>query len=219
MRSDDVFDKELEAALDRGDLRWAMQALAARYWGRLRRLLARRCGQSVDDIVQTVFEQACRDILSFQRKGSIKKWLFGIAYHRAMDHLRAQASSKTDIFDEDTGSVDEPYSARRIPASSNPWPDVDEVMDEPARAQLLSHLLATLDPEVNMAIALRYMEGFTYPEMADICGEKPATLQARVARGLAELQKRSKTLDACPGAPRSEVRSTGLHHDRLGRAV
>jgi DNA-directed RNA polymerase specialized sigma24 family protein len=34
------------------------------------------------------------------------------------------------------------------------------------------------------AVLLRYQQGFTFAEMARICGEKPGTLQARVARAL-----------------------------------
>jgi DNA-directed RNA polymerase specialized sigma24 family protein len=36
---------------------------------------------------------------------------------------------------------------------------------------------------------LRYVQNFSYEEMAVICGEKAGTLQARVARSMPLLQK------------------------------
>jgi DNA-directed RNA polymerase specialized sigma24 family protein len=38
------------------------------------------------------------------------------------------------------------------------------------------------------AVLLHYQQGFTFEEMAVICGEKPGTLQARVARALKALR-------------------------------
>jgi DNA-directed RNA polymerase specialized sigma24 family protein len=67
-------------------------------------------------------------------------------------------------------------------------------MDEPARRRVLRDLLGECDPHVGFAIALYYLEGFTYQEMAEICGEEPATLQARVARAIPKLQKRVKSM-------------------------
>ena len=49
--------------------------------------------------------------------------------------------------------------------------------------------LESLKPEVRIAVLLRYREEMSYEEMAQVCGERPATLQARVQRALPKLKK------------------------------
>ena len=58
-----------------------------------------------------------------------------------------------------------------------------------AFSRALEQCLAALVPRARAAVLLRYQEGFSYPEMAAICHERPATLQARVARALPPLRR------------------------------
>ena len=81
---------------------------------------------------------------------------------------------------------------------------IDKNMDELAQATqaTLEHIvesnqrvarckigLEKLEPHVRIAVVLRYQEGFSYEQMAQICHEKPATLQARVARAMPLLRR------------------------------
>jgi RNA polymerase sigma-70 factor (ECF subfamily) len=45
-----------------------------------------------------------------------------------------------------------------------------------------------LAPEARAAVLLRYAEGLSYQEMAEICGEKVETLRARVSRAMPALR-------------------------------
>ena len=171
----------VEEALDRADHRKATALLVERYAGELLRFCAPRCGHAAEDVVQTVFEQVLRDITSFSRNVPVRAWLFGIAHHRCLDHLRA-----TRARDERTTGEEE---AAELAPESDLWARVDGALDEPARLQLLTQLMRRLDDEVWFAIALRYLVGLTYPEMAEVCGQPQATLRQRVTRGLASLQK------------------------------
>jgi DNA-directed RNA polymerase specialized sigma24 family protein len=47
----------------------------------------------------------------------------------------------------------------------------------------------TLQPHVRMALIMRHFEGMTFEEMGQLLGEKPATLQARVARAMPGLRR------------------------------
>ena len=55
--------------------------------------------------------------------------------------------------------------------------------------QRLEKAFQRLRPKVRIAILLRYREGLSYAEMAAICDERPATLQARVSRALPVLRR------------------------------
>ena len=56
--------------------------------------------------------------------------------------------------------------------------------------------LLRLDPEVRMAVLLRFDEGMSYVAMAAVCGVPAGTLQARVARALPLLRRWLEEEDA-----------------------
>tara|TARA_R110002073_G_scaffold256849_1_gene419432 strand:+ start:31827 stop:32042 length:216 start_codon:yes stop_codon:yes gene_type:complete len=58
-----------------------------------------------------------------------------------------------------------------------------------AQSAAMDRALERLKPEVRIAVLLRYREDMSFEEMAEVCGERPATLQARVARALPKLRK------------------------------
>jgi RNA polymerase sigma-70 factor (ECF subfamily) len=170
-------DFDVEAAIERGEHARAMTLLVERHAESLYRFCYPRCGAAATDVVQTTFEQVWRDIASYERQSqaTIRAWLFRIAFHRCMDHLRSEKTRRAESLDE----VEEIAAA-----STDTW------CGEPGRQYSVRELLNELPPHVGFAIALRYLEGFSFQEMATICGEQPATLERRVARGIAQLQKR-----------------------------
>jgi RNA polymerase sigma-70 factor (ECF subfamily) len=56
-------------------------------------------------------------------------------------------------------------------------------------AHALERCLDALAPSSRLAVLLRYREGFSYREMAEICCEPPTTLQRRVAGALLVLRR------------------------------
>jgi RNA polymerase sigma-70 factor, ECF subfamily len=53
----------------------------------------------------------------------------------------------------------------------------------------IERCLGALAPSSRIAILLRYREGYSYREMAEICREPVTTLQRRVARALLVLRR------------------------------
>jgi RNA polymerase sigma-70 factor (ECF subfamily) len=76
-----------------------------------------------------------------------------------------------------------------LPERPDARADAHRVLEERADAAALDRALATLEPKVRIAVLLRYEEGLTFEEMSVIAGEKPATLQARVARAMPILRR------------------------------
>ncbi len=129
-----------------------------------------------EDVHQQVFIEGFRDLPRFSRVSTLKIWLFAIARHRVLDAAkkRRRTLSHFDQVD-DADAVD-------------PRPSPAQAIDD---ARLLEALTACLDEigeEARTALLLRFQQGFTFEEMAEICREKAGTLHARVARVLPRLR-------------------------------
>src|SRR5262249_59283700 len=73
---------------------------------------------------------------------------------------------------------------------ADPQPAAGDQLDDAQLQATLARCLTRLEEPVRTAVLLRYQQGLTYEEMAEICGEKPGTLQARVSRALRKLRDR-----------------------------
>jgi RNA polymerase sigma factor (sigma-70 family) len=131
------------------------------------------------DVLQQVFEQAYRDLATLREGRQARSWLFGIAYHRCLDAVKSRRRSEKRIVDE-PGNLDETVSAE---------PPLSERVEARELSAALDECVSQLGEQARTAVLLRYHEGLTYERMSTICGEKPATLQARVTRALPLLRR------------------------------
>lgn len=182
-----VDDASVLAAVDRGELEVALRLLMKAHGVAIYRYCASRLGADrADDVHQTVFIEAHRDLERFERRSTLRTWLFGIANHRCLDHIKTR------------GRHDRKFEATEDPGASDPS-DEPSPFDQVSRDQLrrlLEHCLDGLAPAARVAVLLRYRDGFQYEEIArinvegaGIAEEKPGTLQQRVARALPVLRK------------------------------
>ncbi len=166
-------DERAKEALSQGDRRRALCILMEAYGETLHRYCHKVLRKSplADDVHQLVFIQAFEDLASFSGASSFRPWLYAIANHRCLDALKASRRWFSRFVLED-----------ELPDEEDPAPTGEEQAHWKSTAEALSVCLGKLKPHVRIAVVLRYQEGFSYEEMAEICREKPATLQARVAR-------------------------------------
>ena len=174
-------DAEVLAAVDRGDVRGAMGQLMRRHGPSIYRFCRQMLGDDTlaDDVHQQVFVQVFRDLDGFQRRSTLRTWIYGIARHRCLDAIKIEGRR-----------------GRRFPLDDNLGSDdADDdlsALDKLSHQQLvdaLNHCLEELGPAARTAVLLRYREGFRYEEISEVCGDKPGTLQQRVARALPVLRK------------------------------
>lgn len=172
-------DAEILQHAANGDLRGAL------------RLLIRRDGTAVynycraalddkvlgEDVQQQVFLAALRDLPRFSGRTSLRAWLFAIARHRVLDVAKARRRAPRE--------VDEGEAVR----APDPQPLAHERLDDARLREALGQCLQKLPPHILTAVLLRFQQGFTFEEMADVCREKPGTLQAQVARALPALRR------------------------------
>jgi len=129
-----------------------------------------------EDVQQQVFIAAFHDLPKFTGRSSLRTWLFAIARHRVLDAAKSRHRTRSHV-DGD--------GARDIP---DPRPSPGEQIDDVRLHEALVDCLQALRPRVITAILLRFQQGFTFEDMADVCHEKPGTLQAQVQRAMPVLR-------------------------------
>ena len=130
-----------------------------------------------DDLVQDTLVRAWGHLASWQRRGEVRAWLFGIMHNLFIDRLRTQRSSPEQSAGD--ALAESPDRARQS--------DRLEVRD-------LDRALQRLAPEHRAVLLLVGVEGMGYQEVAHVLGVPVGTVMSRLSRGRerlrAELQGR-----------------------------
>lgn len=125
-----------------------------------------------DDVQQVVFIEANRDLQRFNQRSTVRTWLFAIARHRVLDAVKARNRAQAHVAGSDATEVPDPVAS------------LDVSLDDARLYSALVECVGKLPPSTRTAILLRYQQGFTFEEMAEVCRERAGTLQAKVTRAL-----------------------------------
>jgi len=170
---DDVLDRVANGDLA-GAVRRLMQCHGAAVY--------RYCREAVhdatlaDDVHQQVFIEAYRDLPRFAGRSPLRIWLFAIARHRVLDAAKQRRRAQAHVAEGDAADA------------LDPRPSPADAFDDARLREALAASLDELGEPSRTAVLLRYQQGFTFEQMAEICCEKAGTLHARVARALAVLR-------------------------------
>lgn len=167
-------DREVVELITSGDHKAALQRLMLRHGTAVYRYCreALRDATLADDVHQQVFIQAHRDLAKFGGRSSVRTWLFAIARHRVLDAVKSRRRAADHI------------DAADMQAVVDPRPSAGERIDDVRLREALAECVGGLPVRVRTALLLRFQQGFTFQEMAEVCGQRAATLQAQVARAL-----------------------------------
>ncbi len=132
-----------------------------------------------DDIQQQVFIEAFRDLPRFAGRSTVRTWLLGIARHRVLDAAKRRRRSRSHLDDACAPTAAEHADPRALPG---------EWIDETRLLSVLVECVYELEEPARTSVLLRFQQGLSYDEMAQISGENPGTLQARVSRALRRLR-------------------------------
>lgn len=151
--------------------------LVSQYHYRLLRYLvyltSRR--EHAEDLVQETWIRVLDRAGQFDGRSRFEPWLFSIARHLAIDHLRRQQSKAPDA-----PSGDEILNL--------PAPDLQSPFASAARSEDASRLAVALEclaPIYREALLLRFQEDLSLEEIARVTGAPLATIASRIRRGLA----------------------------------
>lgn len=117
------------------------------------------------DIVHDVFLEVWRSAGAFQKKSSVRTWVFSIAYRKVVDIFRrdGRLSYQEDLPDQ----VDlSPDAAAALIAAQN--------------AEAVRECLAGLKPEHRLAVELTFYEDMSHRDIAAVTGVPEGTVKSRI---------------------------------------
>ena len=172
-------DAELVRRLKAGgpDAGRSFDLLVARHATHLRRRAARILGDDceAEDIVQDVFTNVHRFLDRFTPDRPFAHWLSVITLNACRIELRRR-TARVRRHDAYTGDPLRPTSTT--------------IAGDPLLRGALVEAFASLDPRTRDCIVLRVLDGLSYQEIAERCGQSEAAVKMRVLRGLRELRAR-----------------------------
>jgi RNA polymerase sigma-70 factor (ECF subfamily) len=160
-----------------------LRALVGQYQYRLVRYLTYLLGRRdpVDDLVQETWLRVLERGHSYDGQSRFEPWLFTVARNLALDYVRKQR-----VFSLDSNDPLKPDLESLAPVSQEPSPFEQAARTEDA--QRLAQSLQMLEPIYREALVLRFQEGLSLQEMAEVIGASVSTVSSRIYRGLAALR-------------------------------
>lgn len=131
--------------------------------------------QRADDLTQDTYLRAIAALPRFAGRSSARTWLFAVARHVILDHLRTRYRRPRTVELDRADALSRQEGDRYRDAAG--FEDVVE----------LNRLLAGLDPRRREALVLTQILGLDYAEAAHVCGCPIGTIRSRVARARADL--------------------------------
>jgi len=183
-------DREVMQGCRRGDPD-AFRVLFDTYKDRVYSIALRYSGDAgmAMDITQDTFLKLMSCIAEFRGDAQFETWLFRLVVNRCLDHHRR--------------------GRRFLPLVSGLFDLVrvssETVLHELLRAEFQSSVqdvVQTLPPEQRIVIVLRYTEGLSYEEIADVLGCSTGTVGSRLNRAHKVLQRRLSHLRKSVGGSR-----------------
>ncbi|MCC7397486.1 MAG: sigma-70 family RNA polymerase sigma factor [Planctomycetes bacterium] len=178
----------------------AFEELFRRYRDRAYAISYRILGNSIDalDVVQESFALVFRKLDSFRGGSLFSTWLFRIVVNSSIDlRRRVKVQAPFGLVREDQGEGEpvDPSPDPRDKAAAN------ELGDQVQQA------LSQLSDKLRIILALRYLEGMSYEELAATLGLSLGTVKSRLARAHLALESVVRTrfpqLDLSGAAPDS----------------
>ena len=164
---------EKVAARDHGAFSAVYERTSAKLYGILLRLLG--SPEEAQDVLQDAYVTVWNNASRFDRsKASPITWLATVARNKAIDRLR-RTRAATDDLDAAADIADEGPTAFEVVASAD---------DE----QRLRHCLDELDDRARTMIRAAFLDGASYPQLANREGVPLPTMKSWIRRGLQRLR-------------------------------
>ena len=169
-------DAQLVELASAGDQQ-AFEYLFTRYRDALTRLFEQRLGDRdiASDLLQETFIKVYIHLDKYSKGYTFGQWIYAIARNTLVDHLRRRMD---DI------SIDERF---RSPQATTPTPEESVIIN-----QSRTHFYAALDElseEYRQVIEMRFLEEYSYEEVAGRLGMPLNTIKHQIRRAPAALCK------------------------------
>ena len=180
----DANDHEVIEACRRGEYD-AFRALFEAHKDRVYSIALRYSGDpaAAMDIAQDTFLKLLSSIQNFRGNSSFDSWLYRIVVNTCLDYKR---SGRRVI----------PFLDGLLDAVATPAESVLNRLVRAEQEQTVQEIVAKLPPEQRIVVVLRYTEGLSYDQIAEIVGCSAGTVASRLNRAHKVLERRLAHLRA-----------------------
>lgn len=171
-------------AAQQGD-RDAFKELYDRYRDRVYNVIFYSMGDELkaEDVLQIVFVKIFRGLPKFRFESRLATWIYRIALNECLNQQRAPGAQHIP-FEALLGSDEE--------LDAGAAADLQHAQEE--RRQIIHRAVMDLSPKLRAVVALKYLEGLSYDEIASVLECSPGTVASRLNRALGELELRLRPL-------------------------
>jgi RNA polymerase sigma-70 factor (ECF subfamily) len=155
----------------------AFEYLFTRYRDALMRLFEQRLEEKTmaSDLLQETFIKVYLHINDYSKNYTFGQWVYSIARNTLVDHLRRKSG---DVL------IDERF---RAPLATSPSPEESVIINQ-TRAHFYN-ALEELTPEYRQVIEMRFLEEYSYEEIAEKLGRPLNTIKTQIRRARATICK------------------------------
>jgi RNA polymerase sigma-70 factor (ECF subfamily) len=180
-------DGELLMAWSTGDRR-AGERLFRRYFAAIARFFRNKVQDQFDDLIQQTFAGCLENLARFRGTGSFRSYLFSVAHHVLVDHLRVRYRVAGQV------DIDEVSLHDLAPGPS-------QVVAQRREAQVLLDALRRLPLMYQTVLELYFWEEMTSLEISEVLALPHGTVQTRLRRARELLVTAVARLSAAAGHP------------------
>lgn len=179
----EVSERELLRRCKRGDER-AFAQLVDRYKDMVFTLIDRMVYDKsiLEDLAQEVFLRVHKGIPQFRGKSKLSTWIYRITYNVCLTEI-ASARSRPDVLQLDSRGGE----GAQLGVMKN-GRDLEDWVARLELKEAVGKLLDRLRPEYRMVIALYYLEGTSYTEIAEIMRLPMGTVKTYLHRAKRSLR-------------------------------
>ena len=171
-------------AAQQGD-REAFKVLYERYRDRVYNIIFYSMGDELraEDVLQIVFVKIYQGLPKFRFEASLATWIYRIALNESLNQQRGRSAQHVP-FEALLGSDEE--------LDSGAAADLQHAEGE--RREIVHRAVMELSPKLRAVVALKYLDGLSYGEIATVLECSPGTVASRLNRALTQLEARLRPL-------------------------
>ena len=179
-----IDDRDLVVAVQQGD-RVAFKVLYEHHRDRVYNLIYYSLNdpRMVEDVLQIVFMKIYRGLPGFRFEASLSTWIYRVTINECQNQNR-QPNVRFVPFDTIAGSGEE-IDLASIPEQRHSYRERQEIIQE---------AVMQLSPKLRAVVVLKYIEGLSYEEIAQVLECAPGTVASRLNRALGDLESRLRPL-------------------------